>query len=159
MATKWKRNNWQIIFGCELCGENIERGQFFCGYCGPPDSIPKPLPKGITFTQVLLRISLLTLIFFSFTFYKLNKDYVDKTNKIIPLEKVELISHDTDLKTIHAVGVQNANVRNKPGGKIVMVLYEGERIEIVREEGGWIEINAHNKTGWIFAALVTTSFE
>lgn len=159
MATKRKRKIQQKYFGCEVCGEIIEHGQFFCGYCSPPESTPKPLPKGITFTQALLRILLLTLIFFSSTLYKLDKDFIEKEYKISPLEKVKLETHDEDIKTIHEIGAQMANVRKKPGGKIVMVLHQGERIEFIREEGGWMKINAHNKTGWISETLVKTLLE
>jgi len=161
MAKKNKRNppvaEW--IVNCDICGETILRGQWFCNRCGSPESSPKPLPKSITGLQAFVRISLLTICFVSFAVYKLNHDFIEKQDKVVPPQEVKLESHEEELKPIHSVGVKMANVRRNPKGKIVMVLHEGEIIEVLRNDGGWLEIKAHGKSGWISENLIKTSFE
>jgi len=161
MAQKNKRTpplkEW--IVNCDICGETILRDQWFCRRCGPPESSPKPLSKSITGLQALIRILILTVLFVSFTAYKLDQDFVDKKDKVFSSQKIELESHEEELKPIHSVGVKMANVRREPNGKIVMVLHEGEIIEVVRNDGGWLEIKAHKKSGWISENLIKTRFE
>jgi hypothetical protein len=161
MAKKNKRNpllkEW--IVNCDTCGETILRGQWFCNRCGPPKSSPKSLSKGITGLQALVRISLLTVLFFSFAVYKLDQEFVEKKDKVVSSQKVKLESYEEELKPIHSVGVKMANVRHEPNGKIVMVLHKGEKIEVIRNEGGWLEVKAHDKSGWISENLITTRFE
>ena len=161
MAQKNKRTpplkEW--IVNCDICGETILRDQWFCRRCDPPESLPKPLSKNITGLQALVRISLLTILFVFFANYKLGQDFADKKDKIFPSQKVELESHEEELKPIHSVGVTMANVRSEPNGEIVMVLHEGEIIEVLRNDGGWLEIKAHDKSGWISENLIKTRFE
>lgn len=161
MAKKNKRNpklnEW--IINCDVCGETIVRGQWFCKRCGPPETTPKSLPKGITGMQAFLRISLLLVLFFSFAVYKLDQDFVERKEKVHSSQKIKLESHEEELKPVHSVGVRMANVRRKPNGEIVMVLHEGEKLEVIRNSKGWLEINAHGKSGWISENLVKTTFE
>lgn len=161
MAQKNKRNpplkEW--IISCDTCGETILRDQWFCRRCCAPESLPKPLSKSITGLQASVRILLLTVLFVSFTVYKLNQDFVEKKDKFVSSQKIKLESHEEALKPIHSVGVKMANVRREPNGEIVMVLLEGEVIEVMRNEDGWLEIKAHEKSGWISENLIQTRFE
>ncbi len=161
MAKKNKRNSpsKEWIVNCEVCGETILRGQWFCYRCGPPESKPKSLPKGLTGGQAFLQISLMLVLFFSFTVYKLDQGFVEKKEKVVSSQKIKLESHEEDLKPVHLVGVRMANVRSEPNGEIVMVLHEGEKIEVIRNNGNWLEIKAHDKSGWISENLVKTAFE
>ena len=76
MFNKLKGDSQQIewIVNCELCGETILRGQWFCSSCGPPKPEPKSLPKKISAIRAAIQILLLTTLFFSLSFYKLNQD-------------------------------------------------------------------------------------
>ncbi len=161
MVKKNKRNpplkEW--IINCDVCGEIILRDQWFCNRCDPPQSLPKPLSKSITGLQALVRISLLTALFFSFVVYKLDQDFVGKRDIDFYSQKVELESHQEELKPVHIVGVKMANVRSEPNGEIVMVLYEGEKVEVLSNDGSWLEIKVHGKPGWISENLIKTTFE
>jgi hypothetical protein len=161
MIQKNKRNpplkEW--IINCDTCGEIILQGQLFCSHCSPPKSSPKPLSKSITGLQALVKISLLTVLFVSFVVYKLDQDFVEKKDKTFPTQQIKLESHEEELKPIHLIGVKMANVREKPNGKILMVLNEGEIIEVMSNDGGWFEIKAHDKSGWISENLVKTRLE
>lgn len=161
MAKKNKRNppleEW--IVNCDTCGETILRDQWFCKRCGSPESLPKSLPKSITGVQAFFRITLLTVLFFSFAVYKFDQDFVEKKENVFSSQKVKLESHEEELKPIHLVGVKMANVRREPNGEIIMVLHEGETVKVLRNDRGWLEIKAHDKSGWISENLIKTKFE
>ncbi len=157
MAGYSLKKEW--IVNCQNCGETILRGQWFCARCGPPESEPKSLPNKITGLQAVVRISFLIVIFFSFAIYKLDQDFVEKDYKGFISRNVKLESHEKDLEPIHLVGVEMANVRSEPNGEIVMVLRKGEKVEVIKNNGGWLEVKAHDKSGWISENLVKTIFE
>ena len=148
-------NDW--IVNCEICGETILRNQWFCNNCGPPESKPKSLHVGISGLQAFLRVFLMIILFFSFAIYKLDRGGFEE--KASASKRIKLEEDEEKIKLVHLIGVQMANVRNEPNGEIVMVLHEGEKIEVISNNGAWLEIKAHRKSGWIHENLVTSSLK
>ena len=53
--------------------------------------------------------------------------------------------------------IQNANVRNNPGGKILKQINKGKKVIVLKEKGKWAFIKdvSNNKKGWVHKSLLS----
>ena len=68
---------------------------------------------------------------------------------------------DRDFKMSYVVNAPMVNIRQLPSseGIIMMVLKEGEHVEVLEIREGWSYIAAHQKTGWVFSKLIAARIE
>jgi hypothetical protein len=153
---------------CDSCGSLLPAPGFFCVKCDPPVHPELNPEKGLHFTQVCLRITLLTLAFLAVAIFKLDIKLIsllpDKSTHEMPLK----IAEDEDYKMFYKVKVRFANLRDEPNSKtstILFVLKKDTQVEILDKKDKWSKIRskpqAGNKarTGWLANSLLESEIK
>ena len=152
---------------CDSCNSLLPAPGFYCVQCDPPQG-PNVEPDGdLTFSQAVLRIVLLIILFLAIAFVKLDKyimEVVSSDKKEVPLKLAE----DEDFKLIFKVNTRLANLRDIPKiktSKVIDTLKLGTQVEVVGNEGDWSkviiksELDVEAKTGWIATKLLKSEIK
>ena len=152
---------------CDTCNSIIPPPGFFCIQCGPPDG-PVAVQEGqLTFFKMILRVTLLTLLFLIIAIFKLDINLIG----FLPINQGETqikVAEDEDFKIIFKVNTGLANIRNLPNmktSKIIDSIPIGTQVMVNGVQGDWSkieyshELNDNLKTGWIAKKLLDSEIK
>ena len=152
---------------CGTCNSPIPAPGFFCVQCGPPDG-PVAVQEGqLTFFKMILRVTLLTLLFLIIAIFKLDINLIG----FLPINQGETqikVAEDEDFKIIFKVNTGLANIRNLPNmktSKIIDSIPIGTQVMVNGVQGDWSkieyshELNDNLKTGWIAKKLLDSEIK
>ena len=152
---------------CDTCNSIIPPPGFFCIQCGPPDG-PVAVQEGqLTFFKMILRVTLLTLLFLIIAIFKLDINLIG----FLPINQGETqikVAEDEDFKIIFKVNTDLANIRNLPNmktSKIIDSIPIGTQVMVNGVQGDWSkieyshELNDNLKTGWIAKKLLDSEIK
>ena len=152
---------------CDSCNSILPTPGFFCIQCKPPQGPDSIIDDELTFSQAILRISLLVLLFTNIAIFKLD---INIEKWLIGNQKeTQIKAADDDFKIYFKINTDLANVRNLPNLKtstILATLTMGTQVEILHEmRRGWskvkykFESDDQYKTGWIATKLLSSESE
>jgi hypothetical protein len=153
---------------CDTCGAILPKLGLFCVKCSPPEAADPEPEKGINFFQTCLRITLLVIIFIGIVFYKLEIKPADLIKNLDAEEVPVKMAEDEDYKIFFKVNVKFANLRDQPNlktSKILFVLSEGTKVEILEQINGWFRIRSKKlpgkeaRTGWLVSKLLDSEIK
>jgi len=120
---------------CNTCNSIMPPPGFFCIQCGPPDG-PVAFAEGkLTFSKMILRVTLLVLLFLVVAIFKLDINVLE----VLPINQDETqikVPEDEDFKIIDSIPI-------------------GTQVMVNGVQGDWSKIkygpefNGKLKTGWI----------
>ena len=152
---------------CGTCNSPIPAPGFFCVQCGPPDG-PVAVQEGqLTFFKMILRVTLLTLLFLIIAIFKLDINLIG----FLPINQGETqikVAEDEDFKIIFKVNAAVANIRNIPNMKtsqIIDSIPKGTQVMVNGVEGEWSKIkyssgpNGDFNAGWIATRLLNSEIK
>ena len=152
---------------CDTCNSIIPPPGFFCIQCGPPDG-PVAVQEGqLTFFKMILRVTLLTLLFLIIAIFKLDINLIG----FLPINQGETqikVAEDEDFKIIFKVNTDLANIRNLPNmktSKIIDSIPIGTQVMVNGVQCDWSkieyshELNDNLKTGWIAKKLLDSEIK
>ena len=142
---------------CNTCNSIMPPPGFFCIQCGPPDG-PVAFAEGkLTFSKMILRVTLLVLLFSVVAIFKLDINVLE----VLPINQNETqikVPEDEDFKIIFNVNTGLANIRSLPNmktSKIIDSISIGTEVMVNGVQGDWSKIkygpefNGKLKAGWI----------
>ena len=152
---------------CDTCNSIMPPPGFFCIQCGPPNG-PVAVAEGeLTFLKMILRVTLLALLFLIVAIFKLDINVME----VLPINQGETqikVADDEKFKIIFRVNVVLANIRNLPNiktSKKIDRIPMGTQVKVNRVEGDWskikysLEPNGNLKTGWIATRLLDSEIK
>ena len=149
------------------CNSPIPAAGFFCVHCGPPDGPVADQEGQLTFFKMILRVTLLTLLFLIIAIFKLDINLIG----FLPINQGETqikVAEDEDFKIIFKVNTDLANIRNLPNmktSKIIDSIPIGTQVMVNGVQGDWSkieyshELNDNLKTGWIAKKLLDSEIK
>lgn len=146
---------------CTACHKPLPPNSLFCQSCGPPQLPPRILGGDLTPAQVILRIGSILAVFVIIISFKVDFNWsglLSRSEEVVdPKERPQ----GDDLKVIHYVRVDRANVRDKPSkeGKVITVVAKGEKIVVIEKNQEWTQVDLLGKVGWIATDLLTAKVE
>ena len=152
---------------CDSCNSLLPAPGYYCVQCEPPQGPGSDSEGELKFSQAMLRISLLTLLFLVIAFYKLDLKLMDgfsSSVQEIPLK----VSEDKDFKVFFKVNTKMVNLRNLPKmktSKIIGSLKMGDQVEVLGEDRIWSNVKLkpqageEAKTGWIATKLLDSEIK
>ena len=147
---------------CDTCSSLIPPPGFFCIQWGPPEGPVAAIEGELTFSKMILRVTLLILLFLIIAVFKLDINMTEVLS-INHDEKQMEVADDDDFKIIFKVNTGLANIRNLPNmqtSKIIDSIPIGTQVMVNGIEGGWSkikyshELNDNLKTVWISTRLL-----
>ena len=155
-------------FNCDTCNSLLPAPGFYCVQCEPPSGPNSIVEDELTFSQAMLRISLLVLLFSVVAIFKLDINIADE----LPYNEEETkfkIAEDEYFKIFYKINTGLANVRSHPSSKkskIIATLPRGTQVEILHEmHRGWskvkykMKLGDQYKTGWIATKLLNSEIK
>ena len=152
---------------CNTCNSIMPPPGFFCIQCGPPDG-PVAFAEGkLTFSKMILRVTLLVLLFLVVAIFKLDINVFE----VLPINQDETqikVPEDEDFKIIFKVNTGLANIRSLPNmktSKIIDSIPIGTQVMVNGVQGDWSkieyshELNDNLKTGWIAKKLLDSEIK
>ena len=152
---------------CNTCNSIMPPPGFFCIQCGPPDGPVAVVEGELTFFKMILRVTLLTLLFLIIAIFKLDINLIG----FLPINQGETqikVAEDEDFKIIFKVNTDLANIRNLPNmktSKIIDSIPIGTQVMVNGVQGDWSkieyshELNDNLKTGWIAKKLLDSEIK
>ena len=152
---------------CDSCNSLLPAPGYYCVQCEPPQGPGSDSEGELKFSQAMLRISLLTLLFLVIAFYKLDLKLMDgfsSSVQEIPLK----VSEDKDFKVFFKVNTKMVNLRNLPKmktSKIIGSLSMGDQVEVLGVDRVWSNVKLKSqageeaKTGWIATNLLDSEIK
>ena len=152
---------------CDSCNSLLPAPGYYCVQCEPPQGPGSDSEGELKFSQAMLRISLLTLLFLVIAFYKLDLKLMNGFSfsvQEIPLK----VSEDKDFKVFFKVNTKMANLRNLPKmktSKIIGSLRMGDQVELLGVDRVWSNVKLKTqageeaKTGWIATKLLDSEIK
>jgi hypothetical protein len=152
---------------CDSCNSLLPEPGYYCVQCEPPQGPELESQGELNFSQAMLRISLLTLLFMIIVVFKLDINLKDVflSNSQETLLKVAEVE---DFKVFFKVNTRRANLRNLPNmknSKIIDSLEMGDKVEVLGAERGWSKIKFKpqagegTKIGWIATKLLDSEIK
>ena len=152
---------------CNTCNSIMPPPGFFCIQCGPPDG-PVAFAEGkLTFSKMILRVTLLVLLFLVVAIFKLDINVFE----VLPINQDETqikAPEDEDFKIIFKVNTGLANIRSLPNmktSKIIDSISIGTQVMVNGVQGDWSKIkyspepNGNLETGWIATRLLDSEIK
>ena len=164
---KFRENLEHKDLYCDACNSPIPRPGFFCVQCGPPEGPVAVLERELTFFKMILRITLLILLFIMIAVFKLDINLLEVLPKNQDIEQMN-VAGDEDFKIIFKVNAAVANIRNIPNiksSKIIDSIPVGTQVNVNGVEGDWSKIKyrsgpkANFNTGWIATRLLDSEIK
>ena len=152
---------------CDSCNSLLPAPGYYCVQCEPPQGPGSDSEGDLKFSQAMLRICLLTLLFLVIAFYKLDVKLMDSFSSSvqeIPLK----VSEDKDFKVFFKVNTRMVNLRNLPNmktSKIIGSLRMGDQVEVLGEDRVWSNVKIkpqageEAKIGWIAKKLLDSEIK
>ncbi len=152
---------------CDSCNSLLPAPGYYCVQCEPPQGPELDSADELKFSQAMLRISLLTLLFLVIAVFKLDiklADVLSSSPQEIPLK----VSEDEDFKVFFKVNTGMVNLRSLPNmktSKIIGSLVMGAQVEVLGVERGWSKVKFKSqtgeepKTGWIATKLLDSEIK
>ena len=152
---------------CDSCNSLLPAPGYYCVQCEPPQGPGSDSEGELKFSQAMLRISLLTLLFLVIAFYKLDLKLMNGFSfsvQEIPLK----VSEDKDFKVFFKVNTRMANLRNLPNmktSKIIGSLRMGDQVELLGVDRVWSNVKLkpqageEAKIGWIATKLLDSEIK
>ena len=152
---------------CDSCNSLLPAPGYYCVRCEPPQGPELESQGELKFSQAMLRISLLTLMFLIVAVSKLDinlKDFFSSSVQVTPLK----VAEDEDFKVFFKVNTRVANMRNLPNmknSKIIDSLEMGVQVEVLGAERGWSKVKLNpqvgeeTKIGWIATKLLDSEIK
>jgi len=152
---------------CDSCNSLLPAPGYYCVQCEPPQGPGSDSEGELKFSQAMLRISLLTLLFLVIAFYKLDLKLMNGFSfsvQEIPLK----VSEDKDFKVFFKVNTKMANLRNLPkmkNSKIIGSLRMGDQVELLGVDRVWSNVKLkpqageEPKIGWIATKLLDSEIK
>jgi len=152
---------------CDSCNSLLPAPGYYCVQCEPPQGPESDSEGELKFSQAILRISLLTLLFLVIAVFKLDIKMMD----VFPSSAHETpmkIAEDEDFKVFFKVNTGLVNLRNLPNiktSKIIGSLARGAQVEVLGAERGWSKVKLksqaeeESKTGWIATKLLDSEIK
>ena len=135
--------------------------------CEPPKGPESDSEGDLKFSQAMLRICLLTLLFLVIAFYKLDVKLMDSFSSSVQ-EIPFKVSEDKDFKVFFKVNTKMANLRNLPkmkNSKIIGSLRMGDQVELLGVDRVWSNVKLkpqageEPKIGWIATKLLDSEIK
>ncbi len=152
---------------CDSCNSLLPAPGYYCVQCDPPQG-PEPDIEGeLKFSQAMLRISLLTLLFLVTAVFKLDLPLVDIFSSRAQEEPMK-VAEDEDFKVFFKVNTGMVNLRSLPNmktSKIIGSLMMGDQVEVLGAERVWSKVKLkpqageEPKTGWIATKLLDSEIK
>ena len=152
---------------CDTCNSIMPPPGFFCIQCGPPDGPVAVVEGELTFFKMILRVTLLTLLFLIIAIFKLDINLIG----FLPINQGETqikVAEDEDFKILFKGNAAVANIRNLPNmktSKIIDSIPIGTQVMVNGVQGDWSkieyshELNDNLKTGWIAKKLLDSEIK
>tara|TARA_B100000686_G_C16507909_1_gene820550 strand:- start:175 stop:690 length:516 start_codon:yes stop_codon:yes gene_type:complete len=152
---------------CGTCNSPIPPPGFFCVKCEPPKGPVVVVEGELTFLKMILRVTLLILLFLMIAVFKLDINMIE----VLPInqdEKQMKLAEDEDFKIIFKVNAAVANIRNLPNmktSKIIDSIPIGTQVMVNGVEGDWSKIkyssgpNGNLNAGWIATRLLDSEIK
>jgi hypothetical protein len=147
---------------CDSCNSLLPTPGYYCVQCEPPQGPELESQGDLKFSQAMLRIILLTLMFLIVAVFKLDinlKEVFSSSGQETPLK----VTEDEDFKVFFKVNTRLANLRSLPNiknSKIIDSLKMGVQVEVLGAERGWSKVKLNpqvgeeTKIGWIATKLL-----
>tara|TARA_B100000686_G_C16372570_1_gene753318 strand:+ start:115 stop:633 length:519 start_codon:yes stop_codon:yes gene_type:complete len=155
-------------FYCDTCNSLLPPPGYFCAQCEPPCGPDLNVENELTFSQAILRIILLTLLFMVVAKFQLDINIWDGPT-FGQQETKLIIAEDEDFKLFYRINTGLANVRSLPNSKtseIIATLPMDTQVEILHEmHRGWSKVRYKKepgdkyKTGWIATKLLSSEIK
>ena len=152
---------------CDSCNSLLPAPGIYCVQCEPPQGPERVTGGELTFSQAMLRIALLTLLFLIVAVFKLDIDLASVLTHGQGETQMK-IAVDEDYKIIFKVNTGLANLRSLPNvntSKIVDSLTMGTQVEVIGVERGWSKVSLKQeadgpaKPGWIATKLLDSEIK
>ena len=152
---------------CDSCSSLLPAPGYYCVQCEPPQGPGSDSEGDLKFSQAMLRICLLTLLFLVIVFYKLDVNLMDGFSSSVQ-EIPFKVSEDKDFKVFFKVNTRMVNLRNLPNmktSKIIGSLRMGDQVEVLGVDRVWsnVKLEPHPgkevKTGWIATKLLDSEIK
>ena len=152
---------------CDSCNSLLPAPGYYCVQCEPPQGPELESQGELKFSQAMLRISLLTLMFLIVAVIKLDIE-IKNVFSSIEQETSLKVAEDEDLKIYFKVNTRMANLRSLPNmknSKIIDSLKMGYQVEVLGAESGWSKVKFKpqagegTKIGWIATKLLESEIK
>ncbi len=152
---------------CDSCNSLLPAPGYYCVQCDPPQGPESDVESELKFSQAMLRISLLILLFLAVAIFKLDIEPIDIFSSSAQ-EKPMKVAEDEDFKVFFKVNTGLANLRSLPNmktSKIISSLTMGSQVEVLGVERGWSKVKLkpregeEPKTGWIATKLLDSEIK
>ena len=152
---------------CDSCNSLLPAPGYYCVRCEPPEGPELESQGELKFSQAMLRISLLTLMFLIVAVIKLDIE-IKNVFSSIEQETSLKVAEDEDLKIYFKVNTRMANLRSLPNmknSKIIDSLKMGYQVEVLGAERGWSkvkfkpQVGEGSKIGWIATKLLDSEIK
>lgn len=152
---------------CDSCNSLLPAPGYYCVQCEPPQGPELDSEGELKFSQAVLRITVLTLVFLVIAVFKLDIN-LKEVFSLSAQEKPMKIAEDEDFKVFFKVNTGLANLRSLPNmktGKIIGSLAIGSQVEVLGAERGWSKVKIkpqageEPKTGWIATKLLDSEIK
>lgn len=152
---------------CDSCNSLLPSPGYYCVQCEPPQGPESDFEGELKFTQAMLRISLLILLFLVIAVFKLDVKVTDvflSSAQETPMK----IAEDEDFKIFFKVNTALVNLRSLPNmktSKIIGSLVMGAQVEVLKTERVWSKVKLKPqagetpKTGWIASKLLDSEIK
>ncbi|MFT4578908.1 MAG: hypothetical protein ACI9UO_001735 [Nitrospinales bacterium] len=152
---------------CDSCNSLLPAPGYYCVQCEPPQGPELESEGELKFSQAMLRISLLTLLFLLIAVFKLDIKLMhifSSSAQETPMK----IAEDEDFKIFFKVNTGLVNLRSLPNmktSKILGSLVMGAQVEVLGAERGWSKVKLKVQTGeepnmgWIATKLLDSEIK
>jgi hypothetical protein len=152
---------------CHSCNSLLPAPGYYCVQCEPPQGPELESQGELKFSQAMLRITLLTLMFMIVAVFKLDiklKDIFSFSGEQTSLKVTEV----KDFKVYFKVNTRMANLRSLPNmknSKIIDSLKMWDQVEVLVVERGWSKVKLkpkageETKIGWIATKLLDSEIK
>ncbi|CCQ91608.1 hypothetical protein NITGR_730066 [Nitrospina gracilis 3/211] len=157
-----EENQANITEYCVVCQKPLPPNAVFCQNCEPPAPPPAIPEGGLPLSKAVVAIVLILLVFGGIVALKAGVSW----NNDIPEGGEEVVApedrpQDEDLKIIHYVRVDRANVREQPNtdSGVITVVTKGEKIVVTEKNDDWSKVDLNGKEGWVSTNLLSARVE
>jgi hypothetical protein len=167
LLSRFGNKSERKYFYCDSCNSLLPAPGYYCVQCEPPQGPELESQGELKFSQAMLRISLLTLMFLIVAVIKLDmnlKDVFSFNEQETPL----IVAEDENFKVFFKVNTRLANLRSLPNiknSKIIDTLKMGDQVEFLGAERAWSkvkfkpQVGEGSKIGWIATKLLDSEIK
>ena len=152
---------------CDSCNSLLPAPGYYCVQCEPPQGPESDSTGELKFSQAMLRICLLIVLFLVIAVYKLDINLMHIFSSSAQRTPIK-VAEDEDFKIFFKVNSSLVNLRSLPNmktSKIIGMLVMGAQVEVLGAEGNWSKVKLkpqageEPKTGWIITKLIDSEIK